>query len=90
MSFRNIAPSNIRFPDKLKEQIDKSCEITRRSMNSEVIFAVESYYADAEKYKNIRNFSTGDLLEELIRRIGAEGLTIQVTRKQQEEPPESR
>gem|GEM_PF-2527694 len=88
MSFRNIAPSNIRFPDELKEQIDRSCKENRRSMNSEVIFAVESHYADKEKYRSLKNFSTGDLLEELIRRLGAEGLTIQPA-KEKEEPPDS-
>lgn len=51
-------------------------------MNSEVIFAVESHYADAERYKNLKSFSTGDLIEEIIRRLGAEGLTIQITKKQ--------
>ena len=55
-------------------------------MNSEVLFAVESYYADAEKYKSIKTFSTGDLIEEIIRRLGAEGLTIQITKKPPETP----
>ena len=55
-------------------------------MNSEVLFAVESYYADAEKYKNIKNFSTGELIEEIIRRLGAEGLTIQVAKKKEDTP----
>lgn len=82
MKARNIPPSNIRFPDELKEQIDESCKKNRRSMNSEVIFAVESHYADAERYKNLKSFSTGDLIEEIIRRLGAEGLTIQITKKQ--------
>ena len=47
-------------------------------MNSEVVFSVESHYADAEKYKNIKNFSTGDLIDELIRRFGREGITIHI------------
>lgn len=82
MKARNIPPSNIRFPDKLKEKIDESAEKNRRSMNSEVVFSVESHYADAEKYKNLSSFTTGELLEELIHRLGAEGLTIQITKRQ--------
>lgn len=78
MSTRNIPPSNIRFPDEVKKQVDESSEKNRRSMNSEVIFAVESHYADAEKYKNLGSFTTGELLEELIRRLGREGITIQI------------
>jgi hypothetical protein len=78
MKVRNIPPSNIRFPDELKKQIDESAEKNRRSMNSEVIFAVESHYANSEKYKNLSNFSINDLIDELKRRLGEDAVDVHI------------
>lgn len=89
MKFRDITPFGVRFPTPLKEKIEKHAKENGRSMNSEIITTLDECYEGKKGGKDIKNFSTGDLLEELIRRVSAEGLTIQITKKQQEEPPES-
>lgn len=80
MKFRDITPLQIRFPTALKEKIEESSKKNCRSMNAEVLAGMSEHYENDEKYKNIKNFTTGELLEELIRRFGPDGITIQIGR----------
>ena len=83
MKFRDITPFGVRFPTPLKEKIEKHAKENGRSMNSEIITTLDECYEGKKGGKDIKDFTTGELLEELIQRLCKDGITIQIGK-----PPE--
>lgn len=91
MKFRDITPFGVRFPTPLKEKIEKYAKENGRSMNSEIITMLDECYAEKASGKNIKDFTTGELIDELICRLGEEAVTVhvEITKKPEAEPPET-
>lgn len=75
MKFRDITPFGVRFPTELKEQIEKSAAKNRRSMNAEILAAMQAHY---EGVHTLKDASDGQLIDELIRRWGRNAVYIRL------------
>lgn len=75
MKYRDITPFGVRFPDDIKEKIHKGANANRRSMNAEILSAVQEYYEGGGRLKTATD---GDLIEELIRRWGRDAVFIRL------------
>ncbi|KIF80827.1 Arc family DNA-binding protein [Noviherbaspirillum autotrophicum] len=63
---KDIVPFGLRIPTDIKEQLDQSVAKSQRSLNAEILARlIESFAADQKK---LADFTTGELVQELIRR----------------------
>lgn len=75
MATRDINPLHVRFPEELREIIENSAQANRRSKNSEILVALERYYA---RRSALEDFTDGELIDELIRRWGREAVKLTI------------
>lgn len=73
---RDIAPFGLRIPAELKTRIEEAAAKNIRSLNAEMVARLENSF-DAEG-KRLAEFSTGELIQELIRRNEPGRLTIEI------------
>lgn len=73
---RDIAPFGLRLPAKLKNKLEESAEKNIRSLNAELVARLaESLEGDE---KRLGDYSTGELVDELLRRSEPGRVEIQV------------
>lgn len=83
--YKDINPFGLRLPAELKEQVEKFAEENHRSLNAELVAVIHQHY---QRETLLKGLSNGDLIDELIRRFGKDGITIQIGKpKEQGEAP---
>lgn len=76
--YRDIAPFGLRLPPDLKDKLQAEGEgKVKWSLNSEIISRLEASYAQ----QPLANYTDGELIDELIRRYGRDGVFIQLGAK---------
>ncbi len=81
MKFRDITPFNVRFPTELKNKLKAAASKKTGSINAEVI---ERITASFERSNDLKDFSDGELIDELIHRWGREKVYIRLGDPEQE------
>jgi hypothetical protein len=76
--YKDINPLGVRFPAELKEKIEKSAARNHRSLNAEIVARMIEAY---EKSSAVRDYTDGELIDELIRRWGREAVYIQLGKR---------
>jgi hypothetical protein len=79
MKFRDINPLNIRFPADLKKKLKAAADAKTGSMNAEVIDRVAASF---ERRTALKDFTDGELVDELIKRWGRDGLFIRLGKEE--------
>ena len=76
MKIRDLAPFTIRIPPDLKESLQKIAEEKLGgSLNSEILDRLTDSLKDK---KELKDFSDGELIDELIKRWGRENVSIRL------------
>lgn len=89
----DIVPFGLRMRSKLKQQLEKDVRLKKKtvdrrwSLNSEIIDRLEKSY---QPQREIKDFPLDEMIDELKRRLGddAVAVRVEITQKQQSEPPE--
>lgn len=83
MKFRDITPFNIRLPAELKEKLKAEAAKKTGSINAEVLARLTASF---EKGSGLQNYTDGELIDELIRRYGRDGVCIRLGNEKQHIP----
>lgn len=72
---QNITPYGLRLQPDLKAKLEREARKTPRSLNAEITSRLEESFS---KSKELKDYSDGELVDELIKRYGRDGVFIQL------------
>jgi predicted transcriptional regulator len=75
MKFKDITPFGVRLPTELKDKLQKAANKNNRSMNAEVVARMAASF-DARTA--LKDFTDGELIDELIRRWGRDAVYVRL------------
>lgn len=78
VKFKDITPFGVRFPTELKAKLQKAAHRNTRSMNAEIVARIAESF---DGRNDLKEFSDGELIDELSRRLGSESVHIELTLK---------
>lgn len=73
--YSNIAPFGLRLQPDLKKRLEESADKESRSLNAEIVTRLEESF---EQFGELKTFSDGELIDELIRRWGRDRVYIKL------------
>lgn len=77
----NIAPFGLRLQPDLKSKLETAAHKVPRSLNAEITARLE----ESLRRRGLKDFTTGEIIDELIRRLGSENVevSLRVTKPQE-------
>jgi len=72
---QNIAPFGLRMQPDLKSSLEKAARKIPRSLNAEIVSRLEQSLATR---RDLKDYSDGELIDELLRRYGRDGVLIRL------------
>lgn len=75
MKFKDITPFGVRLPTEVKEKLQRAANKNTRSMNAEIVARMAASF---EVRTALKDFTDGELVDELIKRWGRENVSIRL------------
>lgn len=79
---QNISPYNLRLQPDLKATLERLARKASRSLNAEITARLEESLSTS---KDLKDYSDGELIDELIKRWGRSAVYIQLGNKQDDQ-----
>jgi predicted transcriptional regulator len=79
MKFKDITPFGVRFPTEVKEKLQKAANKNTRSLNAEIVARMTASF---ETRNALKEFTDGELIDDLIKRWGRENVFIRLGKEE--------